>query len=153
MLTFEDMRDEDLREVYGLCERTFRESPCFEEVERTYLKCKGDSHYRFLVGRLDGRIVAYTTIVMFYDVFDGDSPIMTLWYVCVDEAYRRRGIASAMFKEIERIAEEAGCELIYFTSKADNKAAHAFYRSAGYSMKAEKAFVKYLYESWNKDDA
>lgn len=89
-------------------------------------------------------------MIIFHNLFDGDNPIATLWYVCVDKEYRRRGVAGSMFKEIERIANENHCEIIYFTSLQDNYGAHSFYRSAGYSDTKEKAFVKYLYEGWRK---
>lgn len=149
-LKFESLTENDLEETYSLCMRSFGENFPYEDVYKTYQLCKNDPHYCFIVGKADGKIVAYTTMVVFHNLFDGSSPIATLWYVCVDEEYRRRGVASEMFKEIERIANEKHCEIIYFTCLRDNFGAHKFYRSAGYTDEKEKAFVKYLYEEWKK---
>ena len=149
-LKFEYLNENDLKETYELCLKSFGDSPSFEEIKSTYELCRNDPHYHFIVGKADGKVVAYTTVIIFHNLFDGKSPIATLWYVCVDKDYRRRGIAKKMFAEIERIANEQHCEIIYFTSLQDNHGAHAFYRAVGYSDEKEKAFVKYLYEEWKK---
>lgn len=78
---FEDLKEEDLREVYDLCMETFQESFAFEEIEETFQLCRNDAHYRFLVGKSQGKVVAYTSINIFHNLFDGRRPIMTLWYV------------------------------------------------------------------------
>jgi ribosomal protein S18 acetylase RimI-like enzyme len=146
---FESLTENDLEETYNLCRNVFGEFDSLENIKKTYDLCKDDPHYYFIVGKVDNKIVAYTTMIIFYDIFDGPYPIATLWYVCVDENYRRQGIATQMFEEIERIANENHCEIMYFTSQSDNYSAHKFYRSVGYSDTKEKAFVKYLYEEWD----
>ncbi len=149
-LEFEHLKEKDLEETYNLCMKSFGENFSFEEIMQTYQLCKNDPHYHFIVGKADGKIVAFTSMIIFHNLFDGLSPVATLWYVCVDKEYRRKGIAKSMFKEIELIANENHCEIIYFTCLQDNFDAQKFYRSAGYTDTKEKAFVKYLYEEWNK---
>lgn len=145
-LTFEYLREEDLEETYQLCMRSFGENIKFDDVKRTYKFCRQDPHYHFIVGKADGKIVAYATVVFFHNLFDGTNPVATIWYVCVHEDYRRQGIGEALFEEIERLAKEEQCEIIYFTCLKNNEGAQKFYRSVGYSDDKEKAFVKYLYE-------
>lgn len=149
-LKFERLREEDLEKTYKLCMKSFGEDCSFDEIKTTYNMCKNDPHYHFIVGKIGDKVVAYTTMVIFHNLFDGISPVATLWYVCVDEAHRRQGIASRMFQEIEKIANQNNCEIIYFTSLHNNFVAHEFYRSLGYSGEKEKAFVKYLFEEWKK---
>lgn len=145
-LVFEPLCETDLEETYKLCMESFNEGFTLDEIKKTWELCKNDSHYHFIVGKLDGKIVAYTTMIIFHNLFDGLRPLATLWYVCVDKDYRRRGIASEMFKEMERIAKEQNVEIVYFTSEWNNIGAHEFYRSQGYADTEEKAFVKYLFE-------
>lgn len=147
-ITFEELTDEDLEETYDLCMRVFNEKFTLEEIKKTWEICKGDSHYHFIVGKVDGKVVAYTSMIIFHDLFDGLSPIATLWYVCVDENYRRNGLAKAMFAEVERIAEEKHCEIIYFTCLKNNIGAQKFYRNVGYSDENVIAFEKDLYKNW-----
>ena len=92
---FEDLKEEDLREVYDLCMETFQESFAFEEIEETFQLCRNDAHYRFLVGKSQGKVVAYTSINIFHNLFDGRRPIMTLWYVCVSKEVRRKGVGTS----------------------------------------------------------
>jgi ribosomal protein S18 acetylase RimI-like enzyme len=149
-LKFEYLKETDLKETYQLCMESFDENFPFEEIEKTFQLCRNDPHYHFIVGKSGGKIIAYTTMIIFHNLFDGINPVATLWYVCVDKEYRRQGVAKEMFAEIERIANENHCEIIYFTSLENNFGAHKFYRSVGYSDSKEKAFVKYLYEEWRK---
>lgn len=149
-LTFEYLNENDLKETFDLCMKSFGEDFSFEEIRQTYQICKNDPHYHFIVGKMDGKIIAYTTMIIFHNLFDGLMPVATLWYVCVDKEYRRQGVAKSMFAEIERIAAENQCEIIYFTCLQDNFGAHKFYRSVGYTDEKERAFVKYLYEEWEK---
>ena len=98
--------------------------------------------YRFLVAKLEDKIVGYTSVTMAYNLFDGKRPFMTLWWVGTLPEYRNMGIATKLFQKIEEIAIENNCELIYFTSKSDNVGAHTFYKNLGYDMNVEKAFMK-----------
>ena len=83
-------------------------------------------------------------MIIFYNLFDGKRPLATLWFVCVHPDYRRRKIATSLFKKIEEIAVEKNCELIYITSEMNNLSAHQFYESIGYNQNLEKAFYKYF---------
>ena len=130
-ITFEKLSENDLRETYEMCMRVFGEDNSFDGVTKVFHKCKDDSHYHFIVGKLDGKVVAYTTMVIFYNLFDGDEPVAALWYVCVDESCRRQGAATAMFRHIREIAMANGCEIIYLTANRDNVGAHRFYRQKG----------------------
>ena len=100
--------------------------------------------YRYLVAKVDGKIVGYTSCIIGYNLFDGKHPFMTLWYVGTHPDYRRKGVATKLFQTIEEIARENHCELIYFTSEMYRKDAHAFYEKMGYDQNKSKAFIKYL---------
>ena len=108
---FEDLKEEDLREVYDLCMETFQESFAFEEIEETFQLCRNDAHYRFLVGKSQGKVVAYTSINIFYNLFDGRRPIMTLWYVCVSKEVRRKGVGLLLFRDCLLYTSDAADEL------------------------------------------
>ena len=143
-IVFEYLKREDLRAVYELCMKSLGEDFSYDEVCRVYEDQRDDRHYHMIVGKIGGKPVAYTTMVIFHNIFDADNPVAMLWYVCVDEGYRRRGIGKKLFERLEQIAVEHKCECIYLTCLKDNTGAQEFYRSLGYSDEPEKAFVKYL---------
>ena len=148
-LEFGRLREDELKEAYDLCTRTFGEFVTFENVCETYRRCSDDKNYHFIVGRCDGRIVAYATMALVYNLFDGTYPVAYLWYVCVHEDYRRQGVARALFSEIDRIADENSVEIISLSCKKDNEGALKLYRSLGYTEDEDISFVKIIYEQWD----
>lgn len=145
-LYFEELKQEDLRAVYELCMKSLGEDFPYDEVAEVYEKCRSDPHYHMIVGKIGGKPVAYTTMVIFHNIFDADNPTAMLWYVCVDEGYRRQGIGKKLFERLESIAEEHHCECLYLTCFKNNTGAQEFYRALGYDGESEKVFVKYIDE-------
>ncbi len=141
-IIIEDLKYEDIEECYELNKLIFDEEHGLEDVKELYKKIhENKTNYRFLVAKLDNKIVGYTSCIIAYNLLDGKRPLMTLWWVGVHPDYRRRGIATKLFEKIEEIAIENNCELIYFTSENDNKDAHEFYQKMGYNMNS-KGFQK-----------
>ena len=144
-LIIEDLKYEDIEECYNLNNLIFNEEYGLSDVKELYLKLhKNTDMYRFLVAKLKGKIVGYTSVIIAYNLFDGKKPFMTLWWVGTHPKYRHQGIATKLFEKIEEIAKENNCELIYFISAEDNTGAHKFYQKLGYNMNSDKAFVKML---------
>ena len=138
----EDLKYEDIEECYELNKLIFDEEHGLADVKELYKEIhENKTNYRFLVAKLDNKIVGYTSCIIAYNLLDGKRPLMTLWWVGVHPDYRRRGIATNLFEKIEEIAIENNCELIYFTSENDNKDAHEFYQKMGYNMNS-KGFQK-----------
>lgn len=148
-LEFGQLREDELKEAYELCTRTFGEFVSFENVCETYKSCRDDKNYHFIVGRCDGKIVAYATMALVYNLFDGTYPVAYLWYVCVHEDYRRQGVARALFREIDRIADENSVEIISLSCRRDNTPAVNLYRSLGFTEEEDITFVKNIYEQWD----
>lgn len=144
-IVIEDLKYENIDECFDLTMSVFNEHTSIDEVKDIYKKCYDNKEaYRFLVAKVDGRVVGYTTCTMSYNLFDGKKPFMTLWYVCTHPEYRKKGIATKMFKAVDEIAIQNNCELIYFYSSMKRVDAHRFYESMGYNSTDNKAFVKFL---------
>lgn len=144
-IIIEDLKYEDIEECYEMNKQIFNEEYGLEEVKELYKKlCNNKENYRFLVAKMEGKIVGYTSVIMAYNLFDGNRPLMTLWWVGTHPDYRHKGVASRMFEEIEKIAKENNCELIYFTSENYRTGAHQFYQKMGYDINKNKAFEKEL---------
>lgn len=144
-IVFSNLSSEDLNECFELCMKCFKEDTTWEEAQKTWELCRDDPHYRFVTGKLGGKIVAFALMNIFHTLFDGIRPMCTVWYVCVDESVRRRGVGRQLFAEIERISAENNCQIICLTCLKGNVSAQEFYRSIGYSDDKETAFVKYFF--------
>ena len=140
----EDLKFEDIDKVYALTKLVFKESYDIDKVKDLYNRIHNDTKtYRFLVAKIDGKVVGYTSCCMSYNLFDGDRPFMTLWWVCVDESYRRQGIATQLLGKAESIAKENNCDMICFLSEDYRVDAHQFYIKNGYHMNS-KGFMKFF---------
>ena len=144
-INIEDLKYEDIEECYKLAMDVFHENNNLEDIKQLYKKYHNQKDtYRFLVAKSNGKIVGYTSCIIVYNLFDGSHPFMTLWYVCTHPDYRRKGVATKLFNEIENIAVTNNCELIYFISRINRKEAHVFYKKQGYQSDNNIAFIKYL---------
>jgi len=81
----------------------------------------------FLVAEVDGKVVG--TTMAGYDGHRG-----WIYSVAVEESHRRRGIATAMIREAERLLKDAGCPKVNLQVMPDNPGAVALYQSLGYAV-------------------
>ena len=81
----------------------------------------------FLVGRLDGNIIA--TCMAGYEGHRG-------WinYLAVAPQYRRQGFATRIMRQAERILRDAGCPKINLQIRTSNTDVIEFYKSIGYDI-------------------
>lgn len=93
----------------------------------------------FLVGLSGGEVVA--TCMAGYEGHRG-------WinYLAVSPPYRRRGIATKLMKEAERLLERAGCPKINLQIREGNEEVIRFYESIGYTMDPIMSMGKRLVE-------
>jgi ribosomal protein S18 acetylase RimI-like enzyme len=81
----------------------------------------------FLVGEIDGRIVA--SVMASYDGH-------RCWvnYLAVDPDSRRRGLGRALMAEVERLVRERGCPKINLQARTTNAAVIEFYKRIGFTV-------------------
>ena len=91
----------------------------------------------FLVGEHDGNIIA--TCMIGYEGHRG-------WinYLAVAPRYRRRGFATRLMREAERILHQAGCPKINLQVRTSNTDVIEFYEAIGYSIDAVVSMGKRL---------
>jgi ribosomal protein S18 acetylase RimI-like enzyme len=81
----------------------------------------------FLVGELDGRVVA--TVMAGYEGHRG-----WLNYLAVEPDLQRRGFGRALVREAERRLAESGCPKVNLMVRTTNAGAIEFYRHLGYAV-------------------
>ncbi len=143
-IEIKDLAFEEIDAVYSLTKKVFNESYDLAKIKELYNKISKDTKtYRFLVAKDGDKVVGYTSCSMSYNLFDGDQPFMTIWWVCTDDAYRRQGIATKLLQKAEDIAKENNCGMICLLSEDFRSDAHAFYIKNGYKMNS-KGFMKFI---------
>ena len=69
-----------------------------------------------------------------------------VYYVAVHPDYRRRGIGTALMKEVERALVKMGCPKLNLQIRAGNAQVQSFYDSLGYSVEERISMGKRLGE-------
>ena len=63
-----------------------------------------------------------------------EEPCLWVEHIYVSNQYRRRGVASALFSEAEKIAESMGDDTVYNFVHPNNEGMISFLRSKGYTV-------------------
>ncbi|WP_289032562.1 GNAT family N-acetyltransferase [uncultured Arsenicicoccus sp.] len=102
------------------------DTPPSEEGARRFLAMPG--HH--LVLAIEGyRPVGFVTGVEMCHPDKGTE--MFVYELAVDPAQQRRGIGSALLRELQAVATERGCHAVWTLTETDNQAALATYRALG----------------------
>ena len=127
--------DELVQAVGRLLPQLSRSAPPLDtEALRRLVSWDGN---RFLVARVDGRIVGMLTLVMF--------PIPTglrAWIedVVVDESARGHGVGAALTEEAVRLAKAEGVRTVDLTSRPSRAAANRLYERMGFQVRDSKVY-------------
>ena len=131
--SFESADEDAVVELWQRCELT---RP-WNDPRRDIARKREVQPELFLVGELDGRLVA--TAMAGYEGHRG-------WvsYLAVDPAYQRRGLARALLDRVESCLLERGCPKLNVQIRASNAGVVAFYRELGYVEDAVVSMGKRL---------
>lgn len=125
---------DDVDEIINLCNECFFEKTDKKYAKEVFEKTKDDLNQIYVIGRLDGKVVAHTKITIIPTMFEGMETYAILNHVCVKEEYRRHKIATHLLEEVTRICKERGCLSIKLWSGNQRKAAHACYKDYGFEI-------------------
>jgi ribosomal protein S18 acetylase RimI-like enzyme len=136
-LTIRPYAARDEPEVTQLWREAFPDDPPRNEPSRVIRRKLSVQPELFLVGQLDGRIVA--AVIGGYDGFRG-----WIHHLAVLAAHRRRGFGRAMVAQVETRLAKLGCPKVNLQVRATNAAVCAFYERLGYAVEDRVSFGKGL---------
>ena len=123
------MRPEDYPGVYRLWNRikgfAIRSIDDSEENILRFLERNPDMSY---IAEEDGQIVG--AVLCGHDGRRG-----SLYHVCVDEKYRKRGIGTALAKATTQALKEAGINTVSLVAFSTNEAGNRFWKKLGWEMR------------------
>jgi ribosomal protein S18 acetylase RimI-like enzyme len=89
-----------------------------------------DQRHHLLIASVDGQPAGFVTAIELLHP-DKPRPEMFLYELGVDEAFRRRGVATALMDRLVGLCHERGCGELFVLTDEANAAAMATYRKAG----------------------
>jgi len=138
------LSEADLEPLAALYKQFWGEESSLDKMRATFARLRTDRDYVFLAAKVDGRLVGSVMGIACEELYGQCRPFMVVEDVIVDRAHRRKGIGTALMRELERRAADRGCSYIIFVTESDRVDAVRFYGSLGYSPDAHKGFKKRL---------
>lgn len=117
------------------------DSPPLPEATERFL---ADDRHHLLIAYLDGSPAGMVTGVETTHPDKGTE--MFLYELAVDEAFRRRGVGSALTSALADLARARGCYGMWVATDADNTAARATYQRAGGSTEDGQVVLEWTFD-------
>lgn len=113
-----------------------------EYAERVWTATEADPHQIYVVGELEGQIVAHALVNVIPTIYEEMNTYAILNHVCVKPDVRRGGIGTGLLDYCFEIARGAGCKKVELWSKNFRVAAHGLYHKYGFEVLDAKFFEK-----------
>ena len=141
-IEFRTATAEDVEDIIKLCNTCFDEDTSLEYAKRIYRESENDPNQIYIVGTIDGEIVAHSKLTVIPTIYEDMNIYAMLNHVCVKPEVRRGHIGTKMLDECFRIAKERHCKCVTLWSKNFRKAAHGLYRKYGFEAVDAVFFTK-----------
>lgn len=136
-----DIKDVDA--IIELCNECFFENTNKEEAKKVFAETKSNPNSIYLIGIIDGKVIAHTRIEIVRTIFTCDMDTFAILnHVCVKDEYRKHKIGTKMLVEVEKICKEHKCNSMKLWSNNFRKPAHACYLKFGFVRNDATFFSK-----------
>jgi len=103
-----------------------------------------DRNHHIIVAEEDGKIVSSCVCVIIPNLTRGQRPYAFVENVITDQAYRKRGLASACLQYAKEIAVREHCYKMMLLTGSKEPGTLRFYEQAGYNRNDKTAFIQWL---------
>ena len=97
---------DDIESIIKLCNECFNEDTNIDYAKKMYIETEKDPNQIYLVGEIDGNIIAHAKITVVPTIYEKMNTYSILNHLCVKPEYRRHYIATKMLEECEKICNE-----------------------------------------------
>ena len=115
-----------------------------DDVMAKWRKVLDDPDHHIIVAEEDGKIVSSCVCVIITNLTHGQQPYAFVENVVTDEAYRKRGLATACLDYAKEIAEKENCYKMMLLTGSKEESTLRFYERAGYNRNDKTAFIRWL---------
>ncbi len=133
-INFEVAQLDDVEGIIRLCNECFFEETDVNEAEKIFDATKGNPDDIYVVGKLNGNIIAHAKVTIIKTIYNPMGTYAILNHVCVKPEYRRNGYATLMLDYIKDICEKNNCNKMELWSNNVRTAAHACYYHYGFEL-------------------
>lgn len=141
-IEFKKAEYEDVEGIITLCNVCFGENTDLEAAEKVFIENNMDENQIYVIGVLEGEIVAHAKISIIPTIYDKMGTYAILNHVCVKPEYRREHIGTKLLDECFKIAKKHKCKAVELWSGNQRVPAHALYHKYGFDVMDAKFFTK-----------
>lgn len=103
-----------------------------------------DTNHHIIVAEEEGGIVSSCVCIIVPNLTHNQRPYALIENVITDEAYRKKGLASACLNYAREIAKKENCYKIMLLTGSKQDSTLNFYEQAGYNRNDKTAFIQWL---------
>ena len=100
---------EDVRGIVELCNEVFEENTDVARAEEIFRSVATDEKHFYVIGEMDGRIVAHANVTIVPTISEGLGTYAVLNHVCVRPDVRRGGIGMKLLNACFAVAKHYDC--------------------------------------------
>ena len=115
-----------------------------EEVMSLWEGILADPNHHIIVAEEDGKIVSSCVCVIIPNLTHGQRPYAFIENVITDEAYRKRGLATACLDFAKELALKENCYKMMLLTGSKSESTLNFYERAGYNRNDKTAFIQWI---------
>ena len=115
-----------------------------EELKALWYQIRNDKNHHIIVAEEDGKIVSSCVCVIIPNLTHNQQPYAFIENVITDEAYRKRGFATACLDYAKEIAVKENCYKMMLLTGSKKESTLKFYEQAGYNKKDKTAFIQWI---------
>lgn len=139
------IRRDELDELLALYEHLHEEGdlppPDRGRLEGLWDAILADPRIHYFVGEFEGGLISSCTLDIVPNLTRGARPYGLVENVVTHAAYRRRGFATAVLREAQRVAWEQDCYKVMLLTGAKEEATLRFYQRAGFERGVKTGFI------------
>lgn len=115
-----------------------------EEILTLWKRILEDKDHHIIVAEEDGRIVSSCVCVIIPNLTHNQQPYALIENVITDEAYRKKGLATACLNYAREIAIKENCYKLMLLTGSRNESTLKFYEQDGYNRNDKTAFIQWI---------
>lgn len=115
-----------------------------KELSELWESILEDKNHHIIVAEEEGRIVSSCVCVIIPNLTRSQRPYAFVENVITDEAYRKKGLASACLDYAKGLAERENCYKMMLLTGSREEGTLRFYERAGYNRNDKTAFIQWL---------
>lgn len=114
------------------------------ELQILWKQILNDANHHIIIAEEDGKIVSSCVCVIIPNLTHNQRPYAFVENVITDEAYRKRGLATACLNYAKAIAQKENCYKLMLLTGSKKESTLNFYEQAGYNRNDKTAFIQWI---------